>query len=192
MKMVALMGSPRKRGNTDLLVEAFFAGAKSKGAEVEKVWLNDLRIHGCQACLACHKTGRCRQRDDMTGVYERLLAADFWVLATPVYWWGPTAQLKTAIDRWYCLCYGEQPKLLKGKKMVLLTTCADEPKVATPYLRGMLKQAIGFLQMEWAGEIAVQAGPKGEVAKKPAELARARALGIKAAGGKRLKSSAQC
>jgi len=185
MKILALMGSPRKRGNSDLLVEAFFEGARKRGALAEKVWLNDLRIHGCQACLACHKTGRCRQRDDMTGVYERLLSADLWVLATPVYWWGPTAQLKMAIDRFYCLAYGDQPQLIKGKSLVLLATCADAPRIATPFLRGMLRESAKFLQMKWAGELSVQAGPKGEIARKPAELARAKALGAKVAGGKR-------
>jgi len=179
MKIVALMGSPRKRGNTDLLVEAFSEGARSKGAKVEKVWLNDLKIRGCQACLACHKTGRCKQKDDMTGVYDKLREADAWAIATPVYWWGPTAQIKAAIDRWYCLAYGDNPEIIQGKKMVLITACADPPKIAAPYLFGMIQEARKFLQMKWAGEIAVQAGAKGEVAKKPGALARARKLGAR-------------
>ena len=187
MKMVALMGSPRKQGNTDLLVDAFFEGAKSEGAEVVKVYLNDLTIRGCQACLACHKTGKCRQKDDMIGVYDRLLEADLWVIATPVYWWGPTAQIKTAIDRWYCLCYGDNPGVIKGKKMVLIAACADQVRLATPYLYNMIRESISFLKMEWAGDLAVQAGARGEVAKKPRELALARKLGIQAVANKKCK-----
>jgi len=185
MKMIALMGSARKGGNTDLLVDAFFEGAKSKSAEVEKVRLNDLEIHGCRACLACHKTGTCHRKDDMIDVYYRLLKSDVWVIATPVYWWGPTAQVKAAIDRFYSLCYGDNPKVIKGKKMVLITASADPPKIAAPYLYGMLKESCKFLKMKWAGDIAVQAGPKGEVAEKKPELEKARALGAKIAAKKK-------
>jgi len=189
MKMIALMGSPRKKGNTDLLVDAFFKGAKSKGAEVDKLYLNDLKIRGCQACLACHKTGKCKQKDDMTVVYDKLLEADLWVIATPVYWWGPAAQTKAAIDRFYCLCYGQNPQRIKGKKMVLITACADPVKDATPYVYGMMRESCHFLKMAWAGELAVQAGPKGEVAKKPRELARARTLGALVAENRKHKKS---
>jgi len=185
MKMIALMGSPRKRGNTELLVDAFIEGAESKGAVVEKVRVHDLEIGGCRACLACHKTGKCHQKDDMIDLYDRLLEAEVWVIATPVYWWGPTSQIKAVIDRFYSLCYGEHPRVIKGKKMVLITACADDVKIATPYLYGMLRESFKFLQMEWAGDIAVQAGLKGEVAGKPRELAKARALGAKVAAKKK-------
>lgn len=179
MRVLALMGSPRKGGNTDLLVEEFLKGARLKGAEVDKVWLNDLKIRGCQACLACHKTGKCRQKDEMSRLYDLLFKADLWLLASPVYWWGPTAQTKAMIDRWYCLAYGDKPEIIKGKKMVLITASADSVKIATPYLFGMLREACRFLQMKWAGEIAVQAGPKGEVAKKRGVLKKARNLGAR-------------
>jgi multimeric flavodoxin WrbA len=181
MKMVALLGSPRKRGNTELLVDAFAEGARSGGAEFEKVRLQDLEFKGCRACLACHKTGQCHQKDDMLGVYEKLLQADVWVMATPVYWWGPTAQIKAAIDRFYSLCYGDHPEQIKGKKFVLVTASADPVKIAAPYLRGMLKKSCGFLKMKWAGEIAAQAGPKGEVAGNKKALLKARSLGRKVA-----------
>ena len=182
MKAFVLLGSPRRKGNTELLVDAFEQGMKSRGASVAKAYLNELKIRGCQACLACHKTGSCRQKDDMTAVYERLLASDVWVIATPVYWWGPTAQIKAAIDRFYCLAYGANPGIIKGKKMVMITACADPVKLATPFLRGMLRESCKFLQMKWAGEIAVQAGPKAEVKKKRRQLGKARALGAKLAG----------
>ena len=60
MKILALAGSPRKGGNTDLLADALLSGARSAGAEVEKVYLNDLNIRGCQACYGCRKTGKCK------------------------------------------------------------------------------------------------------------------------------------
>jgi multimeric flavodoxin WrbA len=183
MKILALAGSPRKKGNSDLLTEAFLDGAKSKGGVTEKVYLNDLAMRGCQACYACVKSGRCKQRDDMTGLYDKLLAADLWVLATPVYWWGPSAQLKLALDRMFCLCHGPSRALLKGKTAVLIAAFEDVPKEATPFLVGMVKKACGYVEMDLAGKILVQASQKGEVVEKdPAALITARNLGARPAG----------
>lgn len=181
-KIVALVGSPRKGGNTDLLVDAFIEGAEPAGAEVDKVYLNGLKIRGCQGCLACHKDGKCRQKDDMIDLHGRLLDADVWLLATPVYWWGPTAQIKTAIDRMYCLCFGENLKKLQGKKVALITASADEPENATPHLVGMFRESFEFIKMEWAGQLLIKAHEKGEVAKDKDSLVKARKLGEEVAG----------
>ncbi len=182
MKMVALIGSPRKGGNTDLLVDAFKEGAESRKARLKKVYLNRLDISGCQGCLSCHKTGMCKQKDDMQEVYKNMLESDVWVIATPVYWWGPTAQMKTAIDRMYCLCFGENPGIIEGKKVVLITASADVPKDAARHLLGMMRESFDFLKMKWAGQLLIQAHKKGEVAKKPGELRKASELGAKVAG----------
>ena len=181
MKIIALLGSPRKGGNTETLADAFLEGAKSKDAVVEKIRLNKLRIRGCQACLACHKAGKCAQKDDMKKVYKKMLKADVWLFVSPVYWWGPTAQIKAAIDRMYCFAFGNNPKKIEGKKAVLITACADEVELATPYLFGMMKESTSFLKMEWAGEIAVKAWKKGEAAQNKQALQKARKLGVKVA-----------
>jgi multimeric flavodoxin WrbA len=182
MKILALAGSPRKGGNSDLLLDEFIAGAAGQGAEVEKVYLNGLQIRGCQACGACQKTGRCKQRDDMTVMYDKLLSADLWAIATPVYWWGPSAQTKLMIDRWYALCFGPNAGRLKGKKAVLIATFEDEPKNATPFLVGMLRKAFAYVGIDFAGRLLVQALAKGEVKNQPAALKKARKMGEKLAG----------
>jgi len=179
MKILALAGSPRKRGNTDLLLDAFIAGAKSKGAEAAKVYLNDLEVRGCQACYACKKTGRCKQKDDMTKLYDELLAADVWVFATPVYWWGPSAQTKLALDRMFCLCHGPSRMAVRGKKAVIITASEDLPRKATPHLLGMFRESLAYLDLELAGELTVRAYTKGEVAKNPAALKKAHGLGAR-------------
>jgi len=138
MKIIGLAGSPRKGGNSELLLDALLAGAQSRGAEVEKFTLNRLRIQGCQACYACTKTGRCKQRDDMDQLLPALLTADVWVFATPVYWWGPSAQLKLAIDRMFPLCHPPLLDRVQGKQAVLLTASEDKPSAAAPHLRGMM------------------------------------------------------
>lgn len=182
MEIVALMGSPRKGGNTDILTDSFLEGAAERGAVFEKIYLNDLEIRGCQGCLSCHKQGKCRQDDDMQQVYEKLLSADLWVLATPVYWWGPTSQIKAAIDRMYAFDYGDNRKRVEGKRAVLISAFFDEPAEATPFLVGMVRSAVSYLNMELAGEVLVRAGKKGEVRSNPEALAEARELGERVAG----------
>jgi multimeric flavodoxin WrbA len=100
-KAIGLIGSPRVAGNTAALVEEVLLGAKDYGAEIESVFLNDLDISPCQACNACLPTGRCVLRDDMDDLWEQLWSADIWVFGTPIYWVGPSAQMKTFLDRWY-------------------------------------------------------------------------------------------
>lgn len=184
MKIIALLGSPRKGGNSETLVDAFIAGAESKGAVVEKVRLNSLNIRGCQACLSCHKTGKCVQKDDMPDIHAKLLEADAWLFATPVYWWGPTAQLKAAVDRMYCFAFGDNPQRLPGKRFVLISTFGDKAEVATPHLVGMFKDATAYMQMKWAGDVLVTAGAKGEAAQNAAALEQSRQLGEKVAANK--------
>ncbi|MFC1937022.1 flavodoxin family protein [Chloroflexota bacterium] len=99
MKVLGITGSPRRGGNTDLLLEAVMKGAASKGAEVKTIVLNNLKITPCQHCDACMEAGNCRIQDDMQMVYRELEAADRIVLASPIQFMGLTAQMKGMIDR---------------------------------------------------------------------------------------------
>lgn len=182
MKILGLAASPRKNGNTDLLLSALLAGAKAKGAETKKVYLADLDLAGCDACSACRRTGLCHRDDDLARLQAELLDADVWVLATPVYWWGPSLPAKALIDRWYNLCFGPNPKKIKGKKFALVSAFGDTPADATPFLKGMLKKSVAYLGLKWSGEVLTQALKKGEVKKNPAALKKAERLGAKLAG----------
>lgn len=95
-------GSPRRGGNTDLLLEWFLAGARSAGAAAETLVLNDLKIRPCQACDACFADGVCIQRDDMEQVYEATRRAQGLVIASPIHFGGLAAQVKLAVDRLQC------------------------------------------------------------------------------------------
>ena len=99
MKVLGLAGSPRRGGNTDLLLSEVMKGAVSRGAEVKTIILNDLNIAPCQHCDACLKKGRCKVEDDMQMIYRELEQADRLVLASPVHFMGVTAQAKAMIDR---------------------------------------------------------------------------------------------
>ena len=99
MRVLGISGSPRRGGNTDLLLAEVMKGAESKGAEVKTVFLNKLKIAPCQHCDTCFEAGVCRFDDDMQMVYEELEKADRIVLASPVHFMGVSAQAKIMIDR---------------------------------------------------------------------------------------------
>lgn len=103
-KILVLLGSPRKKGNSTTLARQIIKGAESAGAEVEAVYLNGLNIRPCQGCYACKKKDSkgCVVDDDMQSLYPKIVASDALVIATPVYWFNMTAQTKIFMDR----CFG--------------------------------------------------------------------------------------
>jgi multimeric flavodoxin WrbA len=104
-KVLILLGSPRKKGNTAILAARAAAAAKAAGARVESVYLHGLNIRPCSACGACQKKNAkgCVIRDDMQSLYPKLREADALLFATPVYWFHMSAQTKLAMDRCYAL-----------------------------------------------------------------------------------------
>ncbi len=99
MKVVGIVCSPRKGGNTEFLVQEALAGARERGAETELVTVWDKDIRPCDGCLSCQKTGKCHLQDDVPEIYAKIEAADGIVWGTPVYFWSVTAQAKMLIDR---------------------------------------------------------------------------------------------
>jgi multimeric flavodoxin WrbA len=99
MKVVGIYGSPRKGGNSDQLLDKALEGAASAGAEVHKVFVRDLKMSGCIECGGCDKTGKCVVNDDMQTVYPLLQDADVVILASPIFFYSVTAQVKALIDR---------------------------------------------------------------------------------------------
>jgi multimeric flavodoxin WrbA len=99
MKILAICCSPRKGGNTEILLKEALAAAKKEGAETEFFTVVNKNIGPCLACNACRKAGICAQKDDMQPLYDKLLAADGIIFGTPVYFYNMTAQCKTVMDR---------------------------------------------------------------------------------------------
>ena len=99
MKALGIYGSPRKGGNTDQLLDKALEGAESAGAEISKVYARNLKMSGCIACGGCDKTGKCVVDDDMQAVYPLMEEADIVFLASPIYFYGLTAQVKAMVDR---------------------------------------------------------------------------------------------
>ena len=99
MKVLGIMGSPRIKGNTDLLLDEALKGTQSQGAEVEKIVVDKLKIAPCREYYGCLRDGNCVIRDDMDDIYPKLIEVDGIIIASPIFFYGLTAQLKALIDR---------------------------------------------------------------------------------------------
>lgn len=136
MKYTIIMGSPRKNGNTNAILQPFMDELRKGGAELDLFRVYDMEVHGCMACRICQQDWdhySCRFDDGVRPVYESILSSDAFVLATPIYGWYCTGPMKCLLDRLiYCSCmyYGEEkgPALFKGKRMYILTTCGYKPE----------------------------------------------------------------
>lgn len=99
MKMLGIYGSPRKGGNSDLLLDQALAGARSAGAEVTSIYIRDFKMSGCLECGGCDPTGVCVVKDDMQKLYPKIKEADVIILSSPIFFYGLSSQLKALIDR---------------------------------------------------------------------------------------------
>jgi multimeric flavodoxin WrbA len=97
--VLGISGSPRRNGNTELLIREFMRGAEAAGNKTELIILSELKISPCTSCGSCQKTGKCIIDDDMQLMHKKLLEADCIVFASPIYFCGVSAQLKSFIDR---------------------------------------------------------------------------------------------
>jgi multimeric flavodoxin WrbA len=97
--ILALAGSPRRRGNTERLLDAVIAAAAEQGVQSEKVMVRNLKISPCLEIYECAKTGHCAINDEMNALYPKLLQAGVIIMASPIFFYGPPAQLKAVIDR---------------------------------------------------------------------------------------------
>lgn len=109
------MGSPRRGGNTELLLDAFLEGAGEGGAMGEKIPVSELEISPCTECLECEAAGECVIADDMAGVYPKLLEADRIVVASPIFFYGLPAGLKALVDRCQALWYRRKDRGGEGE-----------------------------------------------------------------------------
>lgn len=126
-KIVILNGSPRRNGNTSALVKAFTQGAESAGNTVTEFFLDSMEIHGCRGCFGGHSSQECPcvQKDDMSQIYPAVKESDVVVLATPLYYWNMSGQIRTAIDRLFALEEGDG-NLLRGHERASALLMAAE------------------------------------------------------------------
>ncbi len=119
--ILVISSSPRVNGNSDALCDSFSKGAIEAGHNVTRLNLRNFNIEFCSACYACKHTGRCVKNDQGNIVMVEMISADVIVLATPVYFYSMSGQLKTLIDRSFSIA-----NKLSGKEFVFIATAADD------------------------------------------------------------------
>jgi multimeric flavodoxin WrbA len=159
MKIVGLVGSPRKNGNTDALLQKAMQGAKAQGAETTLFYLNDLNLRGCQACYTCKKTGKCAVNDDMTGIYRAIDEADAVIIGSPIYFGRFTSQLAPVMDRLFAYLKPDfTSSLAKGKKFGLVFTYNQPDPTLYSACINSVAQVFGRLGFEAGPKPLVRAG----------------------------------
>jgi multimeric flavodoxin WrbA len=165
MKVVILFGSPRKNGNTIQLVRTMIDALKKNGHKVRMFYLNDLDIRPCQGCYMCVKDAACKINDDMKKIRKYIIESDTIVYATPIYWFGPSAQLKLFMDRSIAFMDSDYISRIAGKKAVTLITFADNDMDTCRPTIEMFKKTFSLLNLDYTGNIVVSGCTEGETIK---------------------------
>jgi multimeric flavodoxin WrbA len=177
-RILGVVGSPRRNGNTHILVSRILQGAREEGAKADILFLNDLNIQECDGCHACWKGKQCSKNDDMIDIYPKIIESDVIVFGTPVYWYGPTALMKGFIDRFVYFNCTENRVKIKGKSAVIAVPFEEEDPETVAPLVVFFEKCFQYLQINLIGKIIVPGvGRKGEILQKEARLEEAYELG---------------
>ena len=187
MKVIGIFGSPRRGGNTELLLEEALKGAEKEGGEVERLRLTDFNITPCKACHGCDQTGECVIEDDMQKIYPKLLEADIIILASPIFFYGISAWAKALVDR--CQAFWSMKYLVKhssfgkeGKKRKGFFISVGATKGQRVFDGAILtaKYFLDTFNAEYGGELVFKGiDAKGDILKHPEALQQAFEAGKK-------------
>lgn len=184
-KILVVMGSPREKSNSSILARQVGGGAKAAGAVVEYVTLHELDIHPCNACDACLNGSSCVIEDDMQALYPKIRACNVLVLATPVYWFTVSAQMKTFMDRWYAFGGEQAYAALAGKRVGIVLTYGDTDPFSSGAVNALRAFQDGFRYVgaEIVGTVYGTANKEGEIRNNQALMEKAAQLGEALAAG---------
>ncbi|MEM0449832.1 MAG: flavodoxin family protein [Methanomassiliicoccales archaeon] len=178
--VVGILGSPRRGGNCDVLLDECLDGAFQSGAKTQKISLCDLHITPCQGCNSCLETGECVLRDDMTLIYKILQEANAILIASPIYFSGPSCIVKCMMDRCQCLWARERllNRKVEGVRYGGLILVGGDHKAVFRNAQSEIRAFFSGIGITFQGELLV-AGveKKGEVRSRPDYLLSARRLG---------------
>ncbi|MFQ5956612.1 MAG: flavodoxin family protein [Candidatus Brocadiales bacterium] len=159
--LLAIAGSPRRGGNSELLLDEVIKAANDAGLKTNKLVVSELGISPCTSCGNCWETGECVIEDKMQEVYKKLLDADYVVVASPLYFLGISAQLKALIDRcqalWSRRFVLKRPLRNGGKQPrgLFISTAAISKAEDTIFSgsRQTMRAIFNALEIEYAGEL---------------------------------------
>ncbi len=185
MDVLVFLGSPRKKGNSEILAMSLLEGVRQAGGSPEIIRLCDLKISPCISCGGCNKTGRCVVEDDMIPLYEKIITIDKIIVVSPIFFYGITAQTKAFIDRTQALWNRKRLLQKKGewvdnpKRQGFFVSVAAT-KGAKIFDGAILTMKYGFdaMGMQYGGDFLVT-GPdkRGDIATYKQKLAEAREAG---------------
>ena len=181
MKVLGIMGSPRMKGNTDLLLDEALKGAESQQAEVEKILADKLQIAPCKEYYACLKDGKCFIKDDMDDIYDKLMAADAVIIASPIFFYTVSAQLMLLISR--CQALWARKYVLKNmdipeKKGAFIAVGATRGEKLFDGPKLTIKYFFQAINARYTDELLVRGvDKKGEIKDHPTALSDAYELG---------------
>lgn len=150
-KWIAVVGSPRKGKNTELLVDYIIQGLKEKNNEVEKFLLSSKNITTCTGCEYCIKDGTCIIKDDFSQIIEGMKIADGFIFASPSYNYNVTAQMKALLDRTFCLndySNGGISRLPPNKKAIVIGVCKGKIRESMGYTMESMIKTLTELDVE--------------------------------------------
>ncbi|MHA1428386.1 MAG: flavodoxin family protein [Candidatus Helarchaeota archaeon] len=185
-KIVVIMGSPRKNGNSTALARSFIEGAQKSGADIQTFHLHYMNIKPCTGCDQCiiNSGSGCVINDDMQQIYDAIPMADTIVIASPIYWFNLNAQTKLFLDRCYALSSVKGfsfTHAFKGKEFVIILTYGD----ADPFVSGAvnalrsLQDCFKYVGAKIVGTLYGSALAAGKIVENQALMKEAYALGKK-------------
>ena len=184
-KILVLLGSPRKKGNSTTLANQIVAGVESAGATAEKIFLHGKAISPCQACYACQRPDSkgCAIDDEMQPIYAKLIEADGWVIASPVYWFSMSAQTKLFLDRCFALTAYKQDAFA-GKRIAVAMSFGDEDAFNSGCVNALrtFQDAARYVGANLVGMVYGSADKPGEIKSNTALMQQAETLGKKLVG----------
>jgi multimeric flavodoxin WrbA len=177
-RVLGIVGSPRKNGNTHILVSRILEGAQAEGAIAETLLLGDLTIRECDGCHACWKGKSCSKQDDMKGIYAKIVESDVIVFGTPVYWYGPTALMKALIDRFVYFNCPENRAKIRNKSAIIAVPLEDNNPHTADLVAAFFEKSLEYLEMKLVGQvIAPGVGEKGDILREQEKLNEGYELG---------------
>jgi len=185
-KILVVQGSPRKKGNSIALAEQVVKGAESVGAVAERIYLHDKNISPCQACYACQRpdSSGCAIDDEMQPIYKKLIDADGWIIASPVYWFTMSAQTKLFMDRALFALFGYKKDALAGKRIAIAMSYGDTDAFNSGCVNALrtFQDAFKYAGANLVGMVYGSAEKPGEIKSNQPLMDQAEALGKKLAG----------
>ena len=184
LRVLGISTSPRREGNSDLLLRKALAGAEQAGCTTEYLRLCDYRIEGCRECYHCSATGECSTKDDYQPILDKMLEADRLVFATPVFFMTISAQAKLLIDRGQCLWVRQtvlhkplfEPK--RDRRGIFIAVGGSRSRKQFDCVRQPIQSCFQCLEVDYLGSLCInQVDEKGAILKRPDALDAAFRLG---------------